>query len=208
MTTDLGIFLPCDDKATEYAIGLAHIIETTNLVKTSLSFGYLPHISLFQGRFLNTNIDKLIEITKSVFSNISSFPIKLDSQLQIRSNGNIFWNAEKSETLQSLHKLALKNFHPLTKGLLMDQMQKLLQQTNISQRQRYLIENFGSPLSAENFTPHITICNVNDIKSKKSISEIKPPSYSWTVFEYQIGTLRSDGSIAEVIVTDKLKTET
>jgi hypothetical protein len=64
MTTDLGIFLSCNDKTAEYATYLAYQIASISSVKTSLSFGYLSHISLFQGRFPNTNIEKFIKTTK------------------------------------------------------------------------------------------------------------------------------------------------
>ena len=193
---DLGVIFRVEGEAKKETNRLVGLIENRVKLVSRVDESRLPHISLFQGRMPGVpDIAQLERVIAELFKESKFNKIEMDSNLFIRPNGNIFWNATPNNNLSELHLKLLEKLHPLTKGLLMEQFKSILGKDETSDSDREQIEKYGSLLAGPTFLPHITLGRLENIGDKKLIEDIKPELTYFHLAEPVIAELNQDGSL-------------
>ena len=155
----------------------------------------LIHISLFQGRFRESQFEKIVESLKQIAELTSSFRIELDSKLT-EACGNLFWNAKLQSQLFDLHKQVVAAISPYRDGILpvfVDCYPKL------SKDKQQFIDDYGTPHVFRNFFPHITVYYNIDPSKFNCAKTIKPQKhFSFFTNKLIVGRIGYDGNLEEI----------
>ena len=199
METNIGIVFELDEATQAQAIELSQHIGKEYGAINLLGNGAIPHITLFQGRFPDTNKEKIYRYVKSLQDNHSPIEICLNKKLFVRKNLNVFWMVTLSSQLMCLHLDIAKYLFPLTENLLMDQFVRLLNSPNITISERERLESYGMLLSGDAFMPHVTLCKLNSLYNKNKISGWDAPQSSFRANCIAIGELGFYGNLVKIV---------
>ncbi|EDP46484.1 DUF1045 domain-containing protein [Rickettsiella grylli] len=155
----------------------------------------LIHISLFQGRFRCSQLEKIGITLDNLTKPLDPFKLELDAELK-ESCTNLFWNIKENVQLLRLHTDILKAVSPYREGILPVFKDCY---TQLSQAQQQLIDRYGTPHVLQNFNPHITVYYNVDHKKINCVA-IKPqPSYlNFSATQLIVGHIGYDGNLEKI----------
>lgn len=155
----------------------------------------LIHISLFQGRFRESQFEKIVESLKHIAELTSPFCIELDSELT-EACGNLFWNAKLQSQLLVLHKKVVAVISPYRDGILpvfVDCYPKL------SKDKQRFIDDYGTPHVFQNFFPHITVYYNIESSKINCFKTIRPQKhFSFFTNKLIVGRIGYDGNLEKI----------
>lgn len=162
---DIGVALGLSAGAMQDAYALARECERRfGARRFFLAPPFLPHVTLYQGRFVYGAIDRktLGELAARIVYRgcWSGEPLALASSLRVTEDGWIFWEAERTRSLRDFHeevagflqRRASANFREKARAILLDR--------TIDRLTRKRVRRFGGIHTGEKFCPHITIGQV------------------------------------------------
>ena len=194
---EVGVFFLFDNQSeTLIQHHVEHLRESVELASFVDALRQ-PHISLFQGSFPHElSVNTLQNIVQKIVEKLNLSEVEMEEKYMVRPNGNIFWNVKSTELLFELHNELLKELQPFTEGLLMQQFQEILDESETPQTDREQIMTYGSLLAGPSFLPHITLGKLKDISDKNSVLEIEIPAAKIKLGPLQMGEIRKDGSVS------------
>lgn len=165
--TTLNIAILPSDEITAQAIEMSKKIADKVGSRFILnSHTLFPHITIYQAQYPNKNINILKSIVKKLCLEQQLFEIQLD-MISISHETFLFWNCEKTLTLQNLQKKAVDLANPLRNGLIPTSLADV---TGLSEGDKYDLKTFGALLIGPRYMPHITITRLkNEEDAKKAI---------------------------------------
>lgn len=152
-TTFNTAIIPPDDvsiQAIEMSKKVAEGVESEFVLNLDR---LLPHITVYQAKYPNKNIEKLKNIVRKLSSEQELFEVKLDV-ITVFYGTFLFWNCGKTDALQDLHQKVVRLANPLRDGLIPEQ---LANRRGLNEGDRYDIKTFGALLIGPRYKPHITI---------------------------------------------------
>ncbi|MEI6352922.1 MAG: DUF1045 domain-containing protein [Candidatus Nomurabacteria bacterium] len=123
------------------------------------------HISLYNANFPSHNrllIENIIEDISKSFSNIELVPEYINSKSRFISI--VF---HKTEIIENLQNKIIEMLNPLREGLLQSEYTEKTE--SYSEKELFLVKMYGYPFCKEEFTPHMTLVELNDIEDTSSI---------------------------------------
>ena len=177
----VAIFLP--QQVREEAERLTEVLSGLRMpLVYKLHADVVPHITLFQGRFLSsTHAEEGWEGLKEILVPIlrkKSVTVQMSKQIEVReNNGNIFWNCFREGLLRELHERAAFHMQLYTNGLLMEQSAKAMRAAD-SEEVKRRIERYGVIASASAFHPHVTLARLSNIENAKVVYSALAPGMS------------------------------
>lgn len=157
-TTDLNVVILPDDASIQHLIAISVLASRNPTHFTLDTHNYLPHLSVFSGRYPKRNVNRLVETVAQLARQSAAFPITL-SALTVYAKTFLFFNADQSEHLKGFHKAALDLLNQLREGYVPDNVTKL---TGLTTAQKESIRLYGNPSAGATYTPHITITRFLD----------------------------------------------
>lgn len=114
------------------------------------------HITLFHGRFKESNLASLIEAVKATLTDYSIHPLAVESKPQLTPAGSqyILWDTVKSPDLLNLHGIILHTLSLLKDGTLQRCQDAY---PNLAPHYQEQIKQFGLHAVLEHYEPHITL---------------------------------------------------
>lgn len=192
----LGVIALPSAEVTALALGLAR--EITGRARLSSCIertGRVPHVILFQGLFPSAQLERITDRPLQ-------YPLSFQMDgLELRPNGNVFWNVVPTEALMQTHCHLHRVLHPLTNGRLLERFQLMADNLALPEEEREHIRRYGSVLAGPTFTPHITLgCAMSPERAKEVLQEIHPaPHQSFDVTELHFALLHDDGSVYHIL---------
>lgn len=113
------------------------------------------HITLYQGRVNQKSLKKIFEIVRSITKEQEVFKVVMNDNLRKVGN-NVFWEAERSVTIQELHEKLLIPISALKEGLL-QQFQQLDFRRAEEESTLGDIKAYGMANVKKRYNPHITV---------------------------------------------------
>ncbi len=174
----------------------ARIAACTRLSSCVHAEQRVPHVTLYQGCF---PIEQSAQVVDRPLRYALSF--QMQDVLELRPNGNVFWNVTPNDALMKTHLHLHAELQPLTNGRLVERFRRMADDPDCSEAERTHIRTYGSPLAGPQFAPHITLgCAMDPLQAEGIVREIcPPPDQSFSVSELRIAVLQDDGSIYRVL---------
>ncbi len=195
---DLGVALNLEGLVLEQAHILAKQIKGKAKYVFTLDENALPHITLFQGRFVEGVEGRLEELLKELLKE-GIGELEMEDRLFFRPNGNVFWNVKDNQVLRDLHEKLNTLLISETQGLLMDQFQKIIDDPNASETDKLQIKKYGALLAGDKFLPHVTLGRLINLEDRKLLEDIKVPTLTFHPKHFILGNLGSYGEVKTVI---------
>lgn len=122
---------------------------------------HLPHLTLYQSVFPLAHKMQTYECLQSCAAHTKSFNVVLHDFSEFR--GALFYDAEKDDSLMSLHQHIVTSLNPLREGLLTDECRKFLHDSSLSSKEQKNVMNYGNPFVLEQYRPHVTLTKLRDL---------------------------------------------
>jgi len=196
---DWGLAFEVGGETAEEARRLSSLISRR--VKTSfyLDKDRIPHVTLFQGNLTSERIAEAQNIAREVLKQGARLPkLRMATNLTVRPNGNIWWNAAPSPELRQLHLSLNENLRPLTEGRVLRQFEKDLQNPALPAQHRKQLLNYGSLSAGERYLPHITLGRIVDANDGRWVAYQKPNPTELVWSGVVAGKLDEQGQFSEV----------
>ena len=193
--TELNIIILPDEKISEMAIDMsrkAREIAPTNFVLDGRKI--IPHVTVYQARFPENNIDKISAYLKTVAEKMSPFELAFGKTSHW--NNYVFWNTDATNEYMHLNKSVIYQINPLRDNLIL----KGLDGKKWNMSETYSIQNYGSLLPGKDYTPHITVTAAKTDQDAQKISqEIRPKIAKFTATKIALGRLGEFGTVTEIM---------
>lgn len=161
---DLGVALRLSSEAEKdvYRIANMQQMRWRGEGEFFLTPPYLPHVTLYQGRFVHPTIDNVTLgklcahiVGKGLWTGGA---IKLlDHLLLVRKGGWIFWPIELTRELRELHEEVAAYLQRTTSTNFRESAARVLQNRDTPRDVRERIRKFGGVHTGSEYRPHITI---------------------------------------------------
>ena len=167
---DLNIaILPSEELSVKLIKWSGSISKRCKVDYSLNSVNYLPHLSLYSARYPLKNKKLVEDRVDTIVKNIHSFEITLCGFSFF--SGYLFYNADKSGELSSLHETIVDTLNPLREGLISDAQKQLY---GLSPMQKEAIENYGYVSVKELYMPHVSITHTGDVAQENLVKSIFP----------------------------------
>lgn len=165
------IILP-PPEATRQAIAWSQDIANRYPVSFVLDGkNFYPHITLFQGEYVQTNEASLEKFLVRTVSQMQSFSVRLNRFGSLDTF--IFLNAERDESLISLQKTIFETAKTLGRSL--------------------------SPIAGDIFVPHITLTRLKNAENIEMVPDgFGKPNVSFRVSSLYLANIGPNGSVNEI----------
>jgi hypothetical protein len=142
-----------------------------------LGSGLVPHITLYQGKFPDR--EKALHAWERLGGVLSPSLLALDDSLEVRPNGNVFWNVCPNDALRAVHMKVAQEMQLRSDGLLTDQTMREFRASDrdVSECDRILA--FGSLASGIAYYPHITLLRLPKEADRSRIVDLRPQRLSF-----------------------------
>ncbi len=196
---ELNIVILPDEKTKSTAIETSRKIGNEYPVEFVLNDRTTqPHITVYQARFPEKNLNQIKSNLRNVASKISPFEMTLSKFSDYWSF--IFWNSLPTNEFIHLNKSVVYQLNPLRDGLLLSHLKTF--RGNMSEM--YSIQNYGSLLPGKDIDPHITVSRLKSEQDSKKVSKSMNPRLSkFLVDRICLGTLGPNGTVTEI--TDEFR---
>ena len=161
----------------------------------------IPHITLFQGRFLTMahaeeGWEALHEIVLPVLRK-KQVSVGMSRQIEVRANnGNIFWNCFRDVALRELHERVAFHMQLYTSGLLMEQSVKAMANAE-NEDVKKRIERYGVVASASAYHPHVTLARLQSLLNTQVVNTtVLPQGFEFQVEKICFGPLNQYGQMS------------
>lgn len=193
--TELNVVILPDDKVRDMAIEMsrkAREIGQTNFILDGRRL--FPHITVYQARFPENNVDRIKAYLKTIAERLSPFEVSLGKTS--RWNNYIFWDTEATNEFMHLNKSVIYQLNPLRENLVL----KGLEGKKWNMSETYSIQNYGSLLAGKDFTPHITIAAAKtDQDAQRIAQEMRPKIAKFAASKIALGRLGEFGTVTEIL---------
>lgn len=192
---ELNVVILPDEKVKEIAIDSSRKIRETYQTDFVLDGKTKhPHITIYQARFPEKNIDSIVAYLKTIASRMAPFEVMLGKFFNDR--GYIWWNAELTNEFVHLHRSILYQLNPLREGLIL----RGLQSGRWEMDETYNIQNYGSLIVGNLFQPHITITHTsNQQDARKIIEEMRPRVAKFIATKIHLGVLGDYRTVTKIL---------
>jgi len=182
----LNIVLLPDKKTKELSRSISQQLSTSLQSRFVLDDSqYLPHLSLYQAQYVESNKDKVFAAVKDIASRTDPFMVTFSGYSLFAEF--IYLDAYKSKKLQSLHQQILKACDPYRQGLIPDPVRELLDAGKFNSEQAQATRKYGHPFTGQLFSPHLTLTRLETIESKTSVVLASLPQEKVTMLAKEIG---------------------
>ncbi|MBI4096237.1 MAG: 2'-5' RNA ligase family protein [Candidatus Levybacteria bacterium] len=197
-TTTLNIAILPSDEVISQAIAMSKKIASEIESRFVLNLNTLiPHITVYQARYPNKNMDKLRSVARSLSLERELFEIKLNA-ITVSHETFLFWNCRKNLILQNLQRKVVELANPLREGLVPDSLADVC---SLSEGDRYDVKHFGALLIGPRYQPHITITRLSKKedaeKATKVLSGYKKLSFKPK--DLILGYLGEHGTVSGIV---------
>ena len=184
---DYGVAIFVPPKVRDEAYRLTKILTGLRIpLVYELDAEVIPHITLFQGRFLTIahaeeGWEALHEIVLPILRR-KQVSVVMSRQIEVRpNNGNIFWNCFRDAALRELHERVAFHMQLYTHGLLMEQSVKAMANAE-NEDAKKRIERYGVVASASAYHPHVTLARLQSLLNTQVVNVAAIPQSS----EFQV----------------------
>ncbi len=193
----LNIVILPDKRVQNTAVSLSELISTKIETEFTLnSTNFLPHITVFQGRFLKTGLKSLKKMLKDAVSRHKTFSINLDA-IEVVYETFISWHCIKCPQLQSIHEDIIEpaNQHRSTNDHPTINLKLTLEDQSD-------LKKYGMIRVNNRYTPHITLSKLIDPKDKEILTKIiEFKKITFTAEKMALCRLGPHGTVQEVLET-------
>jgi len=165
------------------------------------------HITLFQGRFLQGQVNELfLELKKQHFKKVK---IKLKQKIEVEQDRYITWPVKKNNDLEKLHKNVVTLLNSYHHGI----MSRYIDSYNsLNKKQQQQIEKYGMAGVLGEYNPHVTLffftkknSNAEIIGRQISIAKINQGFQGVDASQLVIGELGYNGNIENILYKIELE---
>lgn len=194
---ELGVILLPSPQVRDIAIDVSRKLHENFPTDTVLDGKKLhPHITVYQARFPAKSIDRIVAFTKAIVEKVSQFEISLGKFSAWKEF--MWWNAEPSNEFDHLSKSVIYQLNPLREGLLLDGLEKGIQNRKFDMSETFSIRNYGSITHP----PHLTITHMQSEQDARSAVEaLSPRVAKFAAKEMHLGILGKFGTVTEILDT-------
>lgn len=201
--TSLNIAILPGPGIKDLAIGLSQKVAKgfqTEFVLDEQKF--MPHATVYQSHFPVRNIEKIKGQIKEVMEGQHPFTVKMEG-FSVVLDTFLFWDLEKSESLQRLQNNIVARINHLREGLILPHLATV---SGMTEEDISDINMYGSMFVGPSFSPHITITRLSDPKDAESVMKSLGGLNYKAMFEVDgliLGYLGPNGTVNGIIETFK-----
>lgn len=156
----------------------------------------IPHITIYQALFPTKNISNVKDVIRKIAAKTGFFEIEMNEFVVNVVKGFVWWNCQKTEQLTKIHLETIEKLNPLREGL----VSEVLKNYPATEADKKDIENYGSLLIGNRYTPHLTITALkNSYDGEKALEILGEASSNFRVDRIALGYLEKHGTVAEII---------
>jgi 2'-5' RNA ligase len=198
---DVDVALEVTGSLREVCYALARKVAKTAPLAYMLDGARTPHITLFQGRIPARNLAALCEAARDVADEHTVPQLPMKQQLMVKESGNIFWCAETSIPLLTLHEAMCEAVGGLTLGHMMEYHAKKMRDKKSPRALVAVLSKYGFSCAGPLFDPHITLGRLAHPESEQDVKkvEMKLRALSLKPESIVVGRLGNHGDIVEVL---------
>lgn len=200
--TSLNIAILASGEVADQAIQISQDVASSYPTEFILDKDrFLPHITVCQAHFPVRNISQVQEAIKTIVGSQKPFRVIMGEFVTILDTF-LWWNCEKTESLQKLHDQIIKETNELRENLILPHLATI---TGMTDEDRADMQEYGALKIGPRFSPHITITRLSDSKDARNALN-STGLYRRTAFEVNelvIGYLGPNGTVNGVIETFK-----
>ncbi len=172
-TVALNIVLLPDESTRERAIELSQLISHMTGTQYVLDEAeYIPHLSLYQALYIANNKRNVIEAVARIAQEIKPFKLIFSGYSYLAEY--VYLDAVVSEELREVHQRILKDCNVFREGLIPEPIKELIRNRKLTEAQVEMTLQYGHPLTAALFQPHITLTRLQNINEMPVVLENLP----------------------------------
>jgi len=195
----LNIVITPPKKIGDKLIELSQSIDKE--VETEFTLNYknaLPHLTLYQAKYPQTNLELIKQTLKEVASNLAKLEVILDSFST--PLGYVYLDARKTDDLFQFHKQIVDKLNPLREGLMFTEHLSL---PGITPTQRDSVYKYGHLLVMNEFWPHVTLSKPKHLADIDKVKQVLPSkvSYTFEVDALHLAAFGPFGTCPEILET-------
>ncbi len=196
---DLNVVVLPDEKTKKQILSWSRVIAErwkTNFVLDDAT--YIPHLTLYQTRYPSKNIEQIKNVIRQFALGIKPFKVALSGISAFY--GFLFYDAVKEKTLLENHSQLVDLLNPFREGHITEEQQGMLESSEISDAMKEGIVLWGSPVSKDQFIPHITITRLTQMgEAENALSFLKPIEMSFQVSKLYLSNVDHDGTSTKIL---------
>lgn len=143
-------------------IEINHVIQSRVPSKVVLSDSEeqkaLPHMTIYQGKYPEKNIPKVLQKLGELTTRWQPFPVIFQG-LSL-SLGTVFFDALPNEKLRQLHEEVVRKLNGLREGRIIEEELAI---PSITDAQKRMVYTYGHSVVMDTFTPHISLARPVDL---------------------------------------------
>lgn len=206
---DWGIALRVSQDCEREAFRIRDAIREAG-VELDIALERDPHVTLFQGEFSSTSLQKIEEAVTEVLEkfsqNLQQEPVlEMETGLYLRAgNNNLFWNVASTEWLANLHAALDERLRSLPEWSIMKQFRDRIAQGELTPVELEHVQKYGVLSAGQFFLPHITIGRLKSSADFERIKSISIQPISFVAEQLMTGVIDRYGRIESVKATSSI----
>lgn len=179
------------DSAIETSRGLAQRTRTDFILDGRTRH---PHMTLYQARFPERNVEKVAAAVRMIAEKNSPFDVSLSKFSS--HEGMVWWNSDATSEVVHLHKSVIYQTNPLREDLTLSAFKG----RKLDMEQTYNLQNYGYTLVNGLFQPHITVSHISGASdAARTVASMNPRVARFVASRLALGRLGEFGTLTEVI---------
>jgi len=192
---ELNVVILPEEKIRDVAVDISRKIRETHPTDFVLDGKTkIPHMTVYQARYPERNVDAVRAYLKTVAARTSPFEVALGKFSNW--SGYIFWDAEATNEMTHLVKSVVYQLNPMREGL----VRKGVQTGKWDMQQTYEIQNYGTLMVGGSLPPHVTVSKTtNERDGQTVVRELRPRIAKFVAAKIFLGTNGEHGTLTEIL---------
>lgn len=191
---ELNIIILPPHEIRDAAIDLSRKLSESFSTEFKLGENRIPHITVYQARFPEKNMENLDYNLNVIAKKMSTFEVPLSKFSTFK--GYVFWDSDFTNEFSHLSKSVVYQLNPLRENLILDHLKNF----SGNMGEKFDIQNYGSLIVGRSLQPHVTITKmVNESDEYKAFQELRPRIAKFNVNSIFLGRLGPFGTVTEIL---------